>query len=60
MDAVIAEVADKGVSNDELERAKIKLVADVVYAQDSQATMARWYGAALTSGLTVESLKTLA
>jgi zinc protease len=58
MDAVIAEVADKGVNNDELERAKIKLVADVVYAQDSQATMARWYGAALTSGLTVESLKT--
>ena len=58
MDSVIAEVADKGVSNDELERAKIKLVADVVYAQDSQATMARWYGAALTSGLTVENLKT--
>ena len=58
MDAVVAEIADKGVSNDELERAKVKLVADVVYAQDSQATMARWYGAALTSGLTVESLKT--
>ena len=58
IDSVIAEVADKGVTNDELERTKIKLVADVVYAQDSQATMARWYGAALTSGLTVESLKT--
>ncbi len=58
IDAVIADVADKGVTNDELERAKVKLVADVVYAQDSQATMARWYGAALTSGLTVESLKT--
>ncbi len=58
MDGVIAEIADKGVTNDELERAKIKLVADVVYAQDSQATMARWYGAALTSGLTVEGLKT--
>jgi zinc protease len=58
MDAVIAEVAEKGVTNDELERAKIKLVADVVYAQDSQATMARWYGGALTTGLTVEHLKT--
>ena len=58
MDVVIAEIAEKGVTNDELERAKIKLVADVVYAQDSQATMARWYGAALTSGLTVEGLKT--
>ena len=58
IDAVIAEVVEKGVSGDELERAKIKLVADVVYAQDSQATMARWYGGALTSGLTVDSLKT--
>lgn len=58
MDAVIAEVAETGVTNDELERAKIKLVADVVYAQDSQATMARWYGGALTTGLTVDHLKT--
>jgi zinc protease len=58
MDAVIAEIAENGVTNDELERAKVKLVADVVYAQDSQATMARWYGVALTTGLTVEHLKT--
>jgi zinc protease len=58
MDAVIAEVAETGVTNDELERAKVKLVADVVYAQDSQATMARWYGVALTTGLTVEHIKT--
>ena len=58
MDAIVAEVAEKGVENDEVERAKIKLVADVVYAQDSQATMARWYGGALTTGLTVEHLKT--
>ena len=60
MDAVIAEVADKGVTNEELERAKIKLVADVVYAQDSQATMARWYGGALTTGLTVDTSQDLA
>jgi zinc protease len=58
MDAVIQEVADKGVTNEEIERAKVKLVSDVVYAQDSQATMARWYGGALTTGLTVEHLKT--
>ena len=58
IDAVIQDVADHGVSNEELERTKIKLVADVVYAQDSQATMARWYGGALTTGLTVDHLKT--
>jgi zinc protease len=29
-----------------------------VYAQDSQATLARWYGAALASGATVEQVTT--
>jgi zinc protease len=57
IDAVIAEVADKGVTGDELERAKSRLIADAVYAQDSQATLARWYGAALTTGGTVEQVK---
>ena len=55
IDAVIAEVAEKGVTADELERAKTRLVADAVYAQDNQATLARWYGAALTTGSTVET-----
>jgi zinc protease len=57
IDAVIAEVADKGVTGEELERAKSRLIADAVYAQDSQATLARWYGAALTTGGTVEQVK---
>ena len=26
------------------------MIADAIYAQDSQATLARWYGAALTTG----------
>ncbi len=54
MDAVIADVADHGVTAAEFERTKTRLIADAVYAVDSQATMARWYGAALTSGETVE------
>jgi zinc protease len=58
IDAVIAELVHKGVSADELERSKTRLVADSVYAQDSQAMLARWYGAALTSGLTVDDVKT--
>jgi zinc protease len=33
------------------------MIADAVYAQDNQATMARWYGAALASGSTVEAVK---
>ena len=44
---MIADVIDNGVTADELERAKNRLIADAVYAQDNQATLARWYGAAL-------------
>jgi zinc protease len=57
IDAVIDDVLAKGVTPDEVERAKNRLIADAIYAQDSQATMARWYGAALTTGSTVESVQ---
>jgi zinc protease len=56
-DAVIAEVIAKGVSADELDRAKSRLIADAVYAQDNQATMARWYGAALMTGANVQDVQ---
>jgi zinc protease len=57
IDAVIAEISDKGVTADELDRSKNRLIADAVYAQDSQSTLARWYGAALTTGGTVEQVQ---
>jgi zinc protease len=57
MDAAIAEISDKGVTAEELERTKTRLIADSVYAQDSQATLARWYGVALTTGSTVEDVR---
>lgn len=56
IDAVLAEVAQNGISAEMLERAKTQLIAESVYAQDSQATMARWYGAALTVGLTIDDV----
>ena len=56
-DAVIAEVIAKGVSADELERAKSRLIADAIYAQDNQATMARWYGGALMTGASVQDVQ---
>ncbi len=37
-----------------------RLIADAVYAQDNQAALARWYGGALTTGLTVEQVADLA
>jgi zinc protease len=57
IDGVIAKVAGDGITAAELERAKTRLIADAVYAQDNQASMARWYGAALTSGETVQDVK---
>jgi zinc protease len=56
LDAVIAELAEHGIAEAELDRAKTRLLADTIYAQDNQATMARWYGAALTTGATVEQV----
>jgi zinc protease len=53
IDAVLADVIAHGVTAEELDRSKTKLIADAVYAQDNQATLARWYGEALTTGQTV-------
>jgi zinc protease len=57
IDAAIGDLIAKGVSADELERAKTRLIADAVYARDSQASLARWYGASLTTGSTVDDVR---
>ena len=54
---VIDDLVRDGVKDDDLARAKTRLIADAVYAQDSQASLARWYGAALTTGSTVEDVR---
>ena len=56
-DDVIADVIAKGITAEELERTKTRLIADAIYAQDNQATMARWYGSALTTGSSVEDVQ---
>jgi zinc protease len=57
VDEVIAVIAEKGITAEELERARTRIIADAVYARDNQATMARWYGGALVTGATVEQVK---
>jgi zinc protease len=57
VDEVIATIAEKGITVEELERARTRIIADAVYARDNQATMARWYGGALVTGATVEQVK---
>jgi len=58
IDGVLAEVVANGVSADELERSKNRLIADSIYANDNQRTLAQWYGASLATGATVEQIRT--
>ena len=53
---VVREVATTLAEPADLARAKTRLIADAVYAQDNQTTLARWYGAALTTGLTADDV----
>jgi len=55
IDAVIAGAAH-GVQAADVRRAKTRLVADAIYAQDNQATLARWYGSSLAAGLGLEDV----
>ncbi len=57
IDRVIADVAQNPASSEDLERVKTQLIAEAIYAQDNQATMARWYGGALTTGLSIEDIR---
>jgi zinc protease len=57
MDAVIADLSQNPPRAEDLERVKTQLIAEAVYAQDNQTTMARWYGGALTSGLSIEDIR---
>jgi zinc protease len=57
IDAVLADVIEHGVTADELDSAKNRLIAEAVYAQDNQATLARWYGAAIACGQTVDMVQ---
>ena len=56
IDGVIADFIANPPGDKEFERAKTRLVADAVYAQDSQVALARWYGAALAIGETIEDV----
>jgi len=57
IDQVIADISENPVRAEDLERVKTQLIAGAIYAQDNQATLARWYGGALTSGLSIEDIR---
>ncbi len=57
IDGVIADLATNPVRAEDLERVKTQLIAEAIYAQDNQATLARWYGGGLTTGLSIEDIR---
>lgn len=57
MDAVIAQFIEDGVDPEQLERVKTQIRASAIYENDNVGGLARRYGAALTSGLTVEDVQ---
>lgn len=56
LDRVLSEFIETGVDPEQLERIKFRLRAQQVYELDSANSLARRYGAALTSGLTIEDV----
>ncbi len=57
MDATLAEFMENGIDPAQFERIKTRIRAGDIYAQDSMRGLANRYGAALTSGLTIEDVK---
>lgn len=57
LDATLEYLLENGVDPARLARSKATLLADAIYAMDSQRGLAQRYGAALTSGLTVADVE---
>jgi len=56
-DRALTRFLDDGFDAGDLERAKTRLVADAIYARDSQSDLARWYGSSLAIGQTLRDVE---
>ncbi|MBT8413154.1 MAG: insulinase family protein [Boseongicola sp.] len=57
MDQAVADFLVTGVNMEDLERIRMQIRASEIYAQDNLSSLARTYGAGLTSGLTIEDIE---
>ncbi len=57
IDSVLADIAQNGVTEVELERAKKAYIAEYIYESDNQATLARRYGWGLVAGRTIADIE---
>lgn len=58
MDETLATLLKTGVTAEEVDRARRSLIAGSIYAQDSQAALARLFGAGLATGQDVKAIST--
>ena len=57
VDRIITRLGAVGVEEADIARAKTRLVAEAIYARDSQMQLANWYGASLTTGLSLADIE---
>ncbi|MFZ5964555.1 M16 family metallopeptidase [Thalassococcus sp. BH17M4-6] len=57
LDQAVAEFLREGVDQEQLDRIKFQMKSQQIYARDNAEGLARRYGNALTSGLTVEDVQ---
>lgn len=57
IDEVLADFLKNGVDEDHLARLKTQIAAEEIYSKDSIDSVARTYGEALTSGLTIQDVQ---
>lgn len=55
--SVVDTIKAEGVTSEELDKARNRMIADTVYAQDNQASLARIIGVGLTTGQTLEDIQ---
>jgi zinc protease len=57
LDAAVAQFLEDGIDDDQLERIRTQIRASLIYEEDDIQSLARSYGMALTSGLTVADVE---
>lgn len=57
IDDVLTKIVSDGISDEEVEQAKHKMIADTIYAQDNQKSLANAFGSTLTTGGTIEDVQ---
>jgi zinc protease len=56
IDAILAEVVARGVTQEELDRSRNSIISSATYLLDSQETLARLFGVALTTGQSIDDV----